>query len=138
MDKALAVTFIVAGFIALVWAVTTWHKLGKKGKGRNGVILLMALAGLGLGTGIGAINHAGLLWVKVGGGYIPLWVVIVAVFGLGFWYEFRGHGDHKTRTPVLCFALAMVLFLAIGNGMAADASHGVHQVEVDSSTHRGN
>ena len=137
MNHALAISFIVAGLMAFAWAVTAWHKLGKKGKGRNGVILLMVLSGIGIGTGIGAINHAGLLWIKVFGGDIPLWIVLAGVIGVVFWLEFRGHGDHKTRTPVLGFVTVLVLALAVGQGMATYASHGIHQVQVDSKTSHG-
>jgi len=131
MEKALAVSFIVVGVIAFSWAAAMWHHLEGK-KGRNWMIFFMFVAGICFGTGVGALDPVGILTIDIG--KIPLWVPIVLIIGCVFWLQFRGNKDHRTWTPVLGFFTALIVSLAVGNGLALNAQHEIHNVQVASVT----
>lgn len=131
MSQAMAATCIVAGLMAGSWAVTMWKK--RRGAGQKWVVLLMALAGTGLGTGIGYLANVHVISTSIG--YVPLWLIIVIVVGFGFFLEIKGWNDHPTRTPILGFAVAAVLCMAIGQGVVGWSTHEVHQVQVTDSLH---
>jgi hypothetical protein len=133
MDKALAVTILVAGVIAGSWAVQMWVK--KRGHARNWVIFLMVLFGLGVGTGVGSLVSVNIIDYKVG--FIPLWVIPVAIAGFGFFLEIKKWRDHHTRTPLLGAGVALILSMAIGQAVAVAATHGIQRVHVISNYTQG-
>jgi hypothetical protein len=132
VSQALAVTFVVAGVIAASWAVLMWKK--RRGAAHNWVVLLMVLAGLGIGTGMAGLVSVNLLNTDIG--FIPLWLIVVLVLGFGFFLEIRGWGPHHTRTPLLGASLAVILAMAVGQGVAVAATHGIRNVQVTSHVTR--
>ena len=133
MSAALAVSFIVAGGIAAAWAASMWKK--RRGAGKNWVVFLMVLAGLGIGTGAGSLADLNILTSRVG--LIPLWVIFVAVFGFLFVLEVSGWRDHPTRTPLLGAITALVFFAAMGHLLLGVATHELHQVTTTSTVRHG-
>jgi hypothetical protein len=129
VNEALAVTFLVVGIIAGSWAVLMWMK--KRGHARNWVILLMVLFGMGVGVGLGALFNVNILYYKVG--LIPAWVIPAAIAGFAFILEIKGWRDHHTRTPILGAIVALIVAAAVGQTLAAAATHGIDKVQVTSN-----
>lgn len=129
MSRAMAATCIAVGLIALAWAVMVWKK-HPSGNSRW-IPFLMVVSGLCLGVGAGSLAGINIVQYRIG--FLPLWVVIVAVIGFGFFLEMKGWGDHRTRTPVLGFVTALVLMLAVGNSAVVFSNHEIHQVRTTSN-----
>jgi hypothetical protein len=129
MSQVMAATVVVVGAVALTWAIILWRK-HPDGNSRW-IPFTAVVAGLCLGAGVGSLAGLDIVEDKVG--YVPVWLIIVAVTGFGFFLEMKGWNDHKTRTPVLGFATALVLMLAIGHTVIAFGGQEMHTVQTTSN-----
>jgi len=129
MNNALAATFIVIGVIFTAWSVSMWVKKYRAEKAHSRwVTFLMCAAGVCLGIGAGYVAGINVITDKIG--YVPLFVPVVAILGFLFILECKGWRDHHARTPVLGFATALVLFLAVGNSVVTFSGHEIRNVQV--------
>lgn len=128
MTNAMAVTCVVIGIILAVWAVMLWLKKHRENKNHSRwVTFLLAVAGIFLGTGAGDLS--GVDFARADAGYVPVWLIVVAVVGFLFVLEAWGWRDHHVRTPILGFLTAVVLFAAIGSYVVTGSVHEIHRVQ---------
>lgn len=129
MNKAVAVTILIAGGFALWGAIHVWH--GKKGGQRQdqsgwkqAVIVLVVLAGLGIGGGLSGLFGLSFLYTKLG--FVPLWLVLAA--GTGVWFIVDLLIRHAwSRTPLLGFLTAALIAIPVAPPALGAMTHG-HQV----------
>lgn len=128
MDKVIGATLLVAGAV-LVWAaIHMWHIKKEENDPhagwRAGVVMLLVLAGLGLGGGASLLEGLSFLFVKVGA--VPAWAMLA--FFTGIWFLFDLIARHAwTRTPLLGFVTAMMIAVPVTPPALGAAMH-QHQV----------
>lgn len=114
MDKAIAATMLLAG-IGLLWlAGQVWHgKHERRGNGeqaqkvwKEGVVLLVTLAGFGIGGGLSVLF--GLHFLNIEVGFVPVWLIIGFVLGAWALVDLVMR-HHWSRTPVLVFLAAALI-----------------------------
>ena len=140
MDKAAAGIMIVAGGACLWAAFHVWHaKKGGNAAGQAGwhelIIILLVLAGLGLGGGLSLFLGLNFLYVKVLG-IAPLWLPLALFFGI-WWIADVVLRRAWTRTSVMGFFMALLIAVPVAPPALAAATHGHAPTHVISVTHKG-
>ncbi|MGH3188197.1 MAG: hypothetical protein ACRDOL_13185 [Streptosporangiaceae bacterium] len=129
MSAAMAATMVAIGAVAAAWAAMIWKK--HPSGDTRWIPFLAVVSGLCLGVGIGYLAGVNIIEAKVG--YVPVWLILVAITGFAFFLEMKGWSDHKTRTPILGFLTALVLMLAVGHAVVTFSGNEIQNVRTTSN-----
>jgi hypothetical protein len=150
MGRLWGLTLLVAGGGCLWFAIHLWHAKRKKNKAGPGapgqqaarnsqdgwheaVIVLLLLAGLGIGGGGSLLVGLNFFYIKVG--FAPLWSILAAAPGIWFLVDLVAR-RHWTRTSVMAFLTAAVIAVPIAPPALSAATHGQQAPQTVSVTHK--
>jgi hypothetical protein len=138
VNEAVGATMIVAGGAALWLAGHLWHAHDKARANifwKGVIVLLVVMAGFGVGGGASAFFRIGLLFFSLG--FVPMWLVLALITGIWLLVDLIKRHDW-TRTPVLGFITAALIAVpAAGPALSAATSPHHQGPQVTSVTHRG-
>jgi hypothetical protein len=138
LSSAAGVSLIVIGGLATWGAFHVWHaklKATQKGWWKELLTVLIVVAGLCLGGGFSLVAGLDFLYIKVG--IVPVWLIAATVFGIWFVIDLvLRHG--WTRTPIIGLVAAAMIAVPIAPpAFAAATSHGPQHAQVASVTRHG-
>lgn len=138
LSSAAGVSLIVAGGLATWGAFHVWHakrKDAQKGLWKELLTALIVAAGLCLGGGFSLVAGLDFLYIKVG--WVPVWLIIAIVFGIWFVIDLVLRHDWTRTAIVGLVASAMIAVPIAPPAFAAATSHSPQHVQVASVTRHG-
>lgn len=145
VDSAIGVVLLIGGGFALYGGGHIWHAANDRSNpaqqpGKHWetlVVLLLFLAGIGLGAGMALTGFFAGFFNYMIVGYVPVWLIIGLLAGIWALVDLMLRHDW-TRTPILVGITAAMIAIPAAPAIANGSVHGhAPQVTSVTRTHRG-